>query len=160
MLRYPIRGSHTKSHLQFLQSHGQNCLYRNDAGSFVEIAEQAGVIDFGSGMSVSWSDYDNDGNIDLYIGNMFSAAGNRVSRQADFNPLANPETRRILSRFAKGNTLFKNLADGTFSDVKSSAGAELGRWAWSSIFCDLTNDGRDDIVVANGYITTDAQQDL
>ena len=146
--------------LYVANDYGQNCLYRNDNGSFVEIAEQAGVIDFGSGMSVSWSDYDNDGNVDLYVGNMFSAAGNRISRQPEFQPKATPETRKILSRFAKGNTLFKNLGNGLFSDVEMAGGAELGRWAWSSVLCDLTNDGRDDIVVANGYITTDDNQDL
>ena len=146
--------------LYVANDYGQNCLYRNDNGRFVEIAEQAGVIDFGSGMSVSWSDYDNDGNIDLYVGNMFSAAGNRISRQPAFQPQATPETRKILSRFAKGNTLFKNLGNGLFSDVEMAGGAELGRWAWSSVLCDLTNDGRDDIVVANGYITTDDNQDL
>lgn len=146
--------------LYVANDYGQNCLYRNDGGRFTEIAGQAGVVDFGSGMSVSWADYDHDGLVDLYVGNMFSAAGNRVSRQASFQPLATPQTRQILTRFAKGNTLFKNLGDGSFSDVEVAEGAELGRWAWSSIFCDLTNDGRDDIVVANGYITTDDDQDL
>ena len=146
--------------LYVANDYGQNCLYRNDGGRFVEIASQAGVVDFGSGMSVSWADFDHDGLVDLYVGNMFSAAGNRVSRQAAFQPQATPETRQILTRFAKGNTLFRNLGDGSFSDVEEAGGAELGRWAWSSVFCDLTNDGRDDLVVANGYITTDDNQDL
>jgi hypothetical protein len=29
----------------------------------------------------------------------------------------------------------------------------MGRWAWGSTFADLNNDGREDIFVANGFIT-------
>ena len=35
-----------------------------------------------------------------------------------------------------------------------------GRWAWSSNFIDINNDGREDLVVANGFITTDDTGDL
>ena len=36
----------------------------------------------------------------------------------------------------------------------------MGRWAWSSNFVDLNNDGWDDLVVMNGYITNDDPHDL
>jgi len=29
----------------------------------------------------------------------------------------------------------------------------MGRWAWGSLFADLNNDGRNDLLVANGFIT-------
>jgi len=29
----------------------------------------------------------------------------------------------------------------------------MGRWAWSDQFVDLNNDGWEDLVVANGYLT-------
>lgn len=60
---------------------GRNCLYRNDGGSFVNVAAMAGVEDHASGMSVSWGDCDRDGYMDIYVSNMFSAAGNRVTFQ-------------------------------------------------------------------------------
>ncbi len=31
----------------------------------------------------------------------------------------------------------------------------MARWAWSSLFADLNNDGWQDLVVANGYISTE-----
>jgi hypothetical protein len=36
----------------------------------------------------------------------------------------------------------------------------MGRWAWGSSFVDLNGDGWDDLVVANGYITTNDTGDL
>ena len=139
---------------------GQNCLYRNDGGRFEEVAEQAGVVDWGSGMSVSWADYDHDGLMDLYVGNMFSSAGSRITPYDQFRSGIDSTTRDIYRHFAKGNTLFRNLGDGTFEDVGQQAHVEIGRWAWNSLFADVNNDGWDDLLVANGYITGDDTGDL
>jgi hypothetical protein len=146
--------------LYVANDYGQNCLYRNDGGQFVNVAGQAGVVDFGSGMSVSWADYNRDGQMDLYVGNMFSSAGSRITTQPQFRPGADATTRSILRRFAKGNSLFQNGGQGTFQDVGAAAGVEMARWAWSSLFLDLNNSGWEDILVANGYITTEDTGDL
>ena len=61
---------------------------------------------------------------------------------------------------AKGNSLFAGTGKGTFLDVSRAAQVEMGRWAWSSVFVDLNNDGWEDLVVANGYITTEDTGDL
>ncbi len=148
---------------------GRNTLYRSDAarpdGSrssavrFADIAALAGAEDSASGMSVTWGDVDRDGRMDIYISNMYSAAGGRITYQEAFKPDA-PEVRTRLQRFARGNTLLRNAGDGTFSDISIEAGVTMGRWAWSSNFVDLNNDGWEDLVVANGYITTDDTGDL
>jgi hypothetical protein len=39
-------------------------------------------------------------------------------------------------------------------------GVAMGRWAWGSRFADFNNDGWEDIVVANGFITTADTTDL
>ena len=36
----------------------------------------------------------------------------------------------------------------------------MGRWAWSSGFIDVNNDGWEDIAVANGYLTGKRPDDL
>jgi len=36
----------------------------------------------------------------------------------------------------------------------------MGRWAWSSVFADIDNDGWEDLIVANGYITGQREDDL
>lgn len=146
--------------LYVANDYGQNCLYENTNGVFRDIAVESGVEDFGSGMSVSWGDYDHDGNMDLYVGNMFSSAGNRVTRQVAFQRQIASDARDLLTRFAKGNSLFRNLGQGKFTEVGEAAGVEFGRWAWSSLFCDVNNDGWEDILVANGYITGDDDRDL
>ena len=139
---------------------GRNNLYRNDAGRFTDIAPAAGAEDISPGMSSCWGDYDNDGLMDLYISNMFSSAGNRITSQERFHEKASDKTRAEFRRHARGNTLLKNMGDGTFSDVSTAAGVTIGRWAWGSRFADLNNDGWEDLLVTNGFITQQDSGDL
>ena len=139
---------------------GRNNLYRNDGGHFVDVAGEAGVEDISAGMGVSWGDYDGDGLFDVYVSNMFSSAGNRIAYQRQFKGEVDRETRGHFQRHARGNTLFRNLGDGTFADVSEQAGVTMGRWAWGSRFVDVNGDGRLDIVVPNGFATSEDPQDL
>ncbi|MCP4193763.1 MAG: VCBS repeat-containing protein [Planctomycetaceae bacterium] len=139
---------------------GRNNLYQNQQGHFKDIAHSSGVEDGASGMSAAWSDINLDGNMDLYVGNMFSSAGNRITHQPNFKSTASEEIRTRLQRFARGSSLFVNGGQSIFGDASESAAVNLGRWAWSSNFLDINNDGRDDIAVANGYITSRDTSDL
>jgi len=141
---------------------GRNNLYRNNGdGTFTDVARQAGVEDLAAGMSAAWGDYDNDGNLDLYAGNMWSSAGLRVTHNPQFAGVArSEEVRQAFQRQARGNSLFHNNGNGTFSDVTLQAGVEMGRWAWSSQFADLNNDGYEDLFIQNGYITGADLHDL
>jgi hypothetical protein len=139
---------------------GRNNLYRNDGGRFTDVAAEAGVEDISAGMSVSWGDYNRDGLMDLYVSNMFSSAGNRITYQRQFQTSADSSIRSLFQRHARGNTLFRNLGNGTFADVSEEAGVTMGRWAWSSNFIDFNNDGYEDIFVANGYVTNQGTGDL
>ena len=144
---------------------GRNNLYRNNGSNsegtrFVDIAATSNVEDSASGMSVTWGDFDRDGWMDLYVSNMFSSAGNRISYQRRFQSGASGQTLSLLRRHARGNSLFKNLADGTFRDVSVKSAVTMGRWAWGSKFADLNNDGLQDLIVTNGFITQDDPGDL
>ena len=145
--------------LYVANDYGRNNLYRNDGGRFVDVATESGAEDRASGMSVSWADFDRDGLMDVYVSNMFSAAGNRVMSQSRFKPNLSDSERARFRHFAVGNTLLRNLGRN-FGDVSQSAAVSMGRWAWSSNFLDVNNDGWEDLVVANGYMSTDDPGDL
>ena len=142
---------------------GRNCFYRNEGGRFRQIADELKVEDMASGMSVAWGDYNRDGASDLYVGNMFSAAGNRVSRQELFSVDADPALVGQLRRMARGNSLFaggQGEKKTRFRDVSEPSRSHLGLWAWSSGFGDLNNDGWEDLVICNGFLTGREPDDL
>lgn len=141
---------------------GRNNLYRNDGGTFVDIAAAAGVEDISAGMGVTWGDADGDGRFDLYVSNMYSSAGNRIAYQRRFQAGAAAEVREQYQRHAHGNTLFRNRGDGSFADVTpaSPLGVAMGRWAWGGLFVDLNNDGWQDLLSPNGFLTEQKSDDL
>ena len=139
--------------LYVANDYGRNNLYNNDKGKFTDLASKTYSEDSASGMSVAWADYDKDGNMDIYVSNMFSAAGNRITNQKQFKSSTQQSVREIFRRFARGNTLLRNV-DGNFQDTSLLAGVNMGRWAWGSNFIDFNNDTFPDLVVANGYLTS------
>ncbi len=133
---------------------GRSNLYRNRGdGTFATVSTAAGVEDAGAGMSASWFDFDNDGKQDIYVANMWSAAGQRVSGQSLFHGKDSEDVRALYRRHARGNSLYRNKGDGKFENVSSPAGVEMGRWAWSSDAWDFDHDGYPDLYIANGYIS-------
>jgi Flp pilus assembly protein TadD/peroxiredoxin len=140
---------------------GCSNLYRNRGdGTFEAISDAASVNIPGAGMSASWCDYDNDGNQDIYVSNMWSAAGQRVSEQQIFHHQDSQEIQARYRRHARGNSLYRNSGDGRCQDVSALSGVEMGRWAWSSDFWDFDHDGFSDLYIANGYISGGAAADL
>jgi tetratricopeptide (TPR) repeat protein len=143
--------------LYVVNDFGRKNLYRNNGdGTFTDVAPQAEVEDIGAGMSVCWFDYDNDGADDLYVADMWSAAGMRVSMQDVFQKDAPEEVRTQYRKHARGNSLLRNNKDGAFQDKGASAGVEMGRWSWSSDAWDFDHDGFPDLYIANGMISGDS----
>ncbi|MFQ5731723.1 MAG: FG-GAP repeat domain-containing protein [Planctomycetaceae bacterium] len=145
--------------LYVVNDYGRNNLFRNDGGRFTDVTATAAAEDDAFGMAVTWGDYDRDGWMDLHVSNMFSSAGGRVTHSDRFRNVG-AAWRNKLQRSARGNTLLRNTGTGRFTDVTDRAGIAMGRWAWSSNFVDVNNDGWDDILVANGFLTTDDTGDL
>ena len=97
-----------------------NVLYRNNGdGTFTDVTEKAGVGDRGYGMGCVFGDYDNDGDLDLYVTNYGQ------------------------------NVLYRNNGDGTFTDVAEKAGVGDTRWGTGAVFGDYDNDGDLDLYVPN-----------
>lgn len=147
--------------LYVVNDFGRKNLYRNNGnGTFTDVAEEVRVDDVGAGMSVCWFDYDNDGNQDLYVADMWSAAGERVTSQNEFLEGAPEEVRTLVRKHARGNSLFRNVDDRNFEDVSARAGVEMGRWSWSSDTWDFDHDGYPDLYIANGMISGQDKYEL
>lgn len=163
---------------------GPNVLYRqNDDGTFTEVAKEMGVDDTGWTLDVGCADYDNDGDQDLVLANDFGqdrvyrlnpdSTFTNVTDQAigwdthkgmnvefgDYNNdgwldlyITNIWTKEYVQ---EGNQLYRNLGDGTFTDISFEAEVYDAGWAWCGRFWDYDNDGDLDIIVANGYISGD-----
>jgi len=150
--------------LYVVNDFGRKNLYRNSGnGTFSDIAAEAGVEDVGAGMSICWFDYDNDGAEDLYVADMWTAAGERISRQKEFKRESPPEIRSLYHKHAMGNSLFRNQAGSgaaRFTDATRAAGVGIGRWAWSSDAWDFDHDGFADLYITNGMVSGPSRQDL
>jgi tetratricopeptide (TPR) repeat protein len=146
--------------LYVVNDFGRKNLYRNNEnGTFADVAVRAGVEDVGAGMSVCYLDYDGDGKEDLYVANMWTAAGERISRQPVFQTSAPKEVRALYEKHAMGNSLLRN--DGSvFKDITTSSGVGNGRWAWSSEGWDFDHDGFPELYIANGMVSGPSSEDL
>jgi Flp pilus assembly protein TadD/peroxiredoxin len=140
---------------------GRSNLYRNNGdGTFSAVSSEAHANDVGAGMSATWLDFDGDGKQDIYVSNMWSAAGSRVTSQKIFQAKEPDEIRQNYSRHMRGNWLYRNLGAGNFANASMAAGVAMGRWAWGSDSWDFDHDGYADLYVTNGYISGADRQDV
>jgi hypothetical protein len=97
-----------------------NHLYRNNGnGTFTDVTEEAGVGDKGYGTGCSAADFDNDGDLDLYVLN--------------YGP----------------NVFYRNNGDGTFADISEASDLANSNWSLSAPWFDYDDDGDLDVYVAN-----------
>jgi tetratricopeptide (TPR) repeat protein len=146
--------------LYVVNDFGRKNLYRNNGdGTFTDVAPQAGVEDVGAGMSVCWTDFDQDGAEDIYVADMWTAAGERISSQEIFKKDAPEDVRALYRKHAMGNSLFRN-SGAAFEDRTAAAGVGMGRWSWSSDSFDFDHDGFPDLYIANGMVSGVSREDL
>ena len=111
--------------------------------------EVAGNSVMGFAMGASWGDFDNDGDLDLYVSNMYSKAGLRIVGQLD-------DVNERLRVSAHGNFLYVNdngkLNQVAGSDEDQQHVSSVG-WSYGGQFADFNNDGELDIYVASGFYT-------
>ncbi len=130
---------------------GPDNLLRNDgAAGFTDVTKEAGTTSYGFAMGASWGDYDNDGREDIYVSNMYSKAGRRITA-------AVPGLGKDFMESAEGNWLYHHGADGRFTQVAGMDPPAMtvmkAGWSWGGKWADFDNDGWLDLYVLSGYFT-------
>lgn len=98
----------------------QNVLYQNnDDGTFTDVTKKTGVGSIAYGTGATVGDYDNDGDLDLFLTNFGE------------------------------DQLYHNNGDGTFTNITKQAGVGNPHWGTSCAFADVDNDGYLDLYIAN-----------
>ncbi len=102
-----------------------NSLLRNNGdGSFSDVSESSGILSFHPTQTAAWLDYDNDGHVDLFIGN---------ESNADFpNPCE----------------LFRNNGDGSFTEIAAALGLDKTGFVKAVAAGDYNNDGYTDLYLS------------
>ncbi len=169
----------------------RNILYRNNGdGTFADVTDQAGVSNSpGKSMGVVFSDFNDDGYLDIYIANdksrnvlylndgkgRFKDIGGALGVDSPLSGMGaaisdydNDGDMDIFSTYTQSDTniLYKNtIVDGRGSsgvnshmkyvNATISAGlgedVSVGHFGWGTEFFDFDNDGHLDLFVANGH---------
>ena len=96
-------------------------LFHNEGdGTFINVTESAGVLDYGRGRGSAWGDWDGDGDLDLFVTNN-----------------------------GRENRLYQNNEDGTFVNVASSLGLTEATDSRSASWMDYDADGDLDLFIAS-----------
>ena len=110
--------------LEYEGEHPNSLLRNNGDGSFTDVTERAGVLSFHPTQTATWLDYNNDGWLDLFIGNETTGV--------DPHPCE----------------LYHNNGDGTFSECAAEAGVDHLGFVKGVTSGDYDNDGRTDLYLS------------
>ena len=148
-----------------------NVLYRNNGdGTFTDVTSEAGVGCISHSYGVAWGDYDNDGDLDLYVANYGANVLYRNNGDGTFTDVTSEagvsctgsslgvawgdydndgDLDLYVANHYEANVLYKNNGDGTFTDVTGAAGVGCTGSSYGVAWGDYDNDGHLDLYVAN-----------
>ncbi|MGD0829751.1 MAG: CRTAC1 family protein [Terracidiphilus sp.] len=143
----------------YVTNFGKNRLYHNNHdGTFTDVAEKAGVALGNWSTGATWGDYDGDGRLDLFVPGYVHYDMTNPPASGDKGVAFSfcqfrGENVSCGPRGLKGEPdhLFHNNGDGTFTDVSEKAGVadSNGYYGLTSLFVDVNNDGKPDLLVGN-----------
>jgi len=132
----------------YISNYGPNTLYTNKGDGTFENSTTTAKVGGGKKCSVGavWLDYDNDGLLDLYVGNY-------LNFDPDYSYYYAPDGfPGPLAYDSQKDILYHNLGDGTFEDVTEKMGIEdIDGRAMGVGAADYDDDGYTDIYVANDH---------
>ena len=139
-----------------VDAHRKNLLYINqgndDKGvpTFKEMAEAYGIADDTYSSHAQFFDFDNDGDLDLFIG------VNRIEGidPSQFRPLEDDGSSMSKDRLYE-NQWIDSLTRPIFVDISEKAGIRYHGYSHSTIINDFNEDGWPDIYVANDFLSND-----
>ena len=102
-----------------------NSLLMNDGnGFFTDVTESSNILSYHPTQTAAWADFDNDGWLDLFIGN--ETLGD-IEHKAEF---------------------YHNNQDGTFTDISKELNLSINGYVKGSAWGDYNNDGKQDLYIS------------
>lgn len=123
-----------------------NLLYINQKNNtFTEEAAAYGLDDPGYSINAAFFDYDQDGDLDLYL----------LTTELDPYNWTDFRPRRIHGQAPNTDRLYRNNGDQTFTNVSEEAGIQIEGYGLGIALCDLNNDQKTDLYIANDFLSND-----
>ena len=160
---------------------GPNLLFRNNGnGTFTDVSAASGVNDVRDSERIFWVDYDNDGDPDLFVVNIYQenrllqnngngtfgdvtalsglgAAG--IGRHCAWADYDHDGDMDVYAVNIGSNILFQNNGDGTFSRVAQASQTGTSWVGWMAGWADYNLDGNPDLYVASGAESKNGESD-
>lgn len=156
-------------------NHPNSLLKNNGDGTFSDVTKSSGLLSFHPTQTAAWADVNNDGHLDLFIGNesrsneshscelyINQKNGKFLEKSSEhnlssikgfvkavvFGDINNDQLPDLfISIMGAQNLLFKN-DNGVFKNISKSAGVEEPKYSFTSWFWDVNNDGFNDIFIS------------
>ena len=124
-------------------------LINNQNLTFTNKAEEYGIDDPSFSTSSNFFDYDNDGDLDLYLLN------HRVDFKDALTLKSKGQKLDVENLNYTSDRLYENMGDGIFKDVTNKAGLINNAFGLAVSVADLNQDGLQDIYISNDYADKD-----
>jgi hypothetical protein len=136
--------------LYVLNMQGDNHYWENKGGkAFVDRTPELFPKTSWGAMGIKSFDYDNDGNLDLFITDMHSDMVKDMEPQDERIKLIFKGAEKFFAEPDNnifGNSFFRNQGDGTFREISDQLNVE-NYWPWGVSVDDLNADGFDDVLI-------------